>query len=754
MSVLSYPRIFFQGFMCWDPPTGNNNDQFPTYAYDKAELNWCYLKQFSICQSNFKTTFRPWFLSEQTYIDRKGKQQVSPPAEWNMFGTNACYFVQYENMAEGISRKSRITGGATAYRKPVLGDPLFGKPIALIGDLFGSPEAERPGRLVDNNPASSYSSQIYFNSMSFGDEQIGLSGPCYRRMHSRFIGTLRNPNLPSAGHVSVTWQTCFPKDGVTINAGGSTLLQTLQQLIASGRAKGVMVRFNTYLNLYYQNGYFNGSPKVPHALADTPAIYKDGLATGNQLVNPCYSRVLGVIGPWYDGELVSVPQGRFLATQVPLPVKPNDTPHPMRLTSSMVHGGPPPDLAAPAAVAGSNINVPPADPQPVVMLSVTLVEIDYTNGMISIDALNTFPEWFWQGDKMDLGTVTLAVQDSQGGLTTIAILAYADYNQHSYETNGGIIDIKFDPDPKKGPGQKIKEGTLVVTAVAATSPKPAVVNALVERPWAAQTDDRGIYLNEGEAKSFDVSVFFKGQRAANAKLLVAKYAPALTSDPNSYVGAPVLAIAATAPQIVNITNGQTHTVPTDGKNPIQTNVTIVDVDTNGVAHVNISAASAGLPVLMFYPFQAGTTPPQPQQEFDNQVPSGVSFYTTIRVLSFDDAFVDKFIDVWNSPHDPTKAYDPAKAWDFIYSNILYLYDMIFPVMLRFVPLGDRQRVEAAIDQVLALIAPSYFAESTLAMPITRDLSEGKRTVLQLWGGLVKRNYPPQPISKPVPPPAA
>jgi hypothetical protein len=28
------------------------------------------------------------------------------------------------------------------------------------------------------------------------------------------------------------------------------------------------------------------------------------------------------------------------------------------------------------------------------------------------------------------------------------------------------------------------------------------------------------------------------------------------------------------------------------------------------------------------------------------------------------------------------------------------------------------------------------------------MSEGKRSVLQLWGGLVKRGYPPQPIQKP------
>jgi hypothetical protein len=744
MSVLSFPRIFFQGFMCWDIPTGNNNDQFPTYAYDKAELNWGYLKQFGITPSNFRTTFLPWCTSEQKYPNG-----VSPPGEWNFFGTNGCYFVQYENVADGIVRKSRITGGASAYKTPVSQDTLFGKPIALIGDMFGSPENPRPARLVDNNPASSYSSQIYFNSMSFGDAQTGFSGPCYRRMHSRFIGTLRNPNLPSAGHVSVTWQTCFPKDGLVINAGASTLLLNLQKMIASGQAKGIMVRFNTYLNLYFQNGYFNGSPKKPHVLADQPAIYKEGLATGNQLVNPCYSRVLGVIGPWYDDELVSVPEGRFLATSgAPLPLKSSAAAHPVHLTAAVIKGGPPSELAAPVAVAGPNINVPPAQPTGVVQLGVTFAEIDYTNGVISLDTLNTFPELFWQGDKVDLGTVTLAVQDGQGNSTTIATLAYADYNTNSYETNGGIIDIKFDPGPN-GPAQKIKDGTLIVTAVAGSP--PTVFKALVEKPWSANTDDRGIYLNEKGSTTFDVAVFFKGKRASNAKLMIAKYAPALTSDPNSYVGAPVLAIASTAPQIVNVTNGQTSTVSTGGSPSIKTNVTVVDVDANGVAHVNIQAASAGLPVLMFYPFQAGAAQPQPQQQFDGDVPSGVSFYTTIRVLSFDDAFVDQFIKVWNSPPAPAKPYDPALAWNFVYNNILYLYDMIYPVMLRFVPLGDRQRVEAAIDQVLALIAPSYFAESTLAMPITRDLSEGKRMVLQLWGGLVKKNYPPQPISKPSPP---
>jgi hypothetical protein len=743
MSVFAFPRIYFQGFMAWDPPTGNNNDQFPTYAYDQAALNWPYLALFGITPGNFQVAFRPWLSSNlQWNVRPNGDAVYSPPGEWNLFGSNACFFVQYVDKAQGIDRRSRITGGAMSLDKPVAQDALFGKPIELIGDLFGSPEAARPGRLVDNNPASSYSSQIYFNSMRFGDAQAGIAGDCYRRMHSRYIGSLRNPNLPSAGHTAVTWQTCFPAQQGLITAGNSQLLAALQKMMDSGKAKGVMVRFNTYLNLYYQNGYFNGSPKRPESLADTPAMYKEAFRTGNQFSNPNYSRVLGVIGPWFDDELVSVPEGRFVALPQPVPIKnPQIDGKPRsasaRLSDAEIHGGPAMTaMVRPTAVAGANINIPPPDPKPLITLGVTPMQVDTANNIISIDLLNTFPEMYWQGDKIDLGAIELCVQNDQGATTPIATLKYGDYNQANYEKTGGILDVKFAPALAK----QIADGTLVLHATA----DGKTITALAERPWMAQTDDRGIYLNEGEKRSFDVSVFYKGKRAPNVKLMIAKYAPAIDPDnPLSYVGAPVKAIAAADPQIVNVTNGQNSTVKvSNGGGTIETNVTVVDVDANGVARVDIAAASAGLPVLMFYPFRPGSPLPTPQYDFDDAVPSGVSYYTTIRVLSFDDAFVDQFVQLWNS------TFDPAKAWDFVYSNILYLYDMIFPVMLRFVPLGERARVEGAVDQVLTLIAPSYFAESTLAMPITRDLSQGKRTVLQLWGNLVKRNYPPQPISRP------
>jgi hypothetical protein len=66
--------------------------------------------------------------------------------------------------------------------------------------------------------------------------------------------------------------------------------------------------------------------------------------------------------------------------------------------------------------------------------------------------------------------------------------------------------------------------------------------------------------------------------------------------------------------------------------------------------------------------------------------------------------------------------------------------MIFSVMLKYVNLGSRDAVEASADPISALIAKDMAAESTFAMPITRDLSDGKRLALQLWLYLVKNKY--------------
>jgi hypothetical protein len=761
MSVLSLPRIYFTGAMCWDPATGNNNDYFPTYDDEQAALNWGFFNQFGIdiTPANFGTTFRPWAIANQT-INFPSPQQPTTgiPGEWNYFGGNGAYFTQYADPSTGIDRTTRITGGMINPGQPVTSDPLIGTPVTVLGDPFGDPQPKPPGRLIDNNPTSVYSAQIYFNSMAIGNESANIAAPRADRMQARFVNFKRNFNLAAAGGASVTWQACFPiSSGLKINAGKSNLLAQLQAAIGPGKAKGIMVRFNTYLNLYFQNGYFNDFKPRPKSAGELPAAYDAALKSGNLFSNPCYSRVVGVIGPWYDDELNTCPEGRYLAPP-PTPVLCNpraaqacwqnqSLERPMMRKSA--HQA---SEQVSAGISGP-INVPAASLKTYGQLGVAVAEFhDQSNvlsNVLSIDLLNTFPEWFWQGEKVDFKDIDIGVVSPNNSYTKIATLASASYAQANYESAGGIVDLPINSQQ----ASLLKDGQIVFLAqpgvwVATVDSQGKLQQSktqviLAETPLTAQTDSRGIYLNESESSSFQISVKHRGKPAAGASVLIVKYNPPDATSNN------VNAVPVGGPQVVNITNGRplVVTVTPDFEQPIQTNAAVFQADANGMVNVDIQAAGPGFPVLVFYPYLSGSPVPQATGSFDEV---GTAMFTTIRVLSYDDAFVEQFVQLWNSVDDPASRYDPAKAWNFVYSNILYLYDMIFPVMLRYVPLGDRTRVEAAIDQVLTLISPKYFPESTIAMPITRDLSRGKRTVLELWGGLVKRGYPPQPITAPAP----
>ena len=44
-----------------------------------------------------------------------------------------------------------------------------------------------------------------------------------------------------------------------------------------------------------------------------------------------------------------------------------------------------------------------------------------------------------------------------------------------------------------------------------------------------------------------------------------------------------------------------------------------------------------------------------------------------------------------------------------------------------------------------MVEEDWVNGSTLYMPVTRELSAGKRLILQAWGDLVVRKYPQQPL---------
>ena len=70
--------------------------------------------------------------------------------------------------------------------------------------------------LVDLEPYGSYSSQLFFDTMSFGiDGGCRIFAPRSSRVTDRYINLGRNPVYYIAGFASVIWQTSFAKaDGL------------------------------------------------------------------------------------------------------------------------------------------------------------------------------------------------------------------------------------------------------------------------------------------------------------------------------------------------------------------------------------------------------------------------------------------------------------------------------------------------------------------------------------------------------------
>jgi hypothetical protein len=702
--------------MEWDPCTFNNNDwqAFPTYDPTNVALNWAFLasqgpQPGGITQTNFTSTFRPWAIALQ---DDKNPNDLPPhgppgrrvPTEWNMFGTHGVSFVQHNEY------KTTIIGGDIGYQQPVTSDPIIGGTVRIAGDGGGG-----PGRLVDTNPVSPWSSQIYFGKLDFtgSSPNSSFSGPRVCRMHSRWLNPSRIYNANSmltapASAIGVCFQTCIPYGQVSWPASSaSPLITHLKHAASQPGAQGIMVRFAAYVSLYFMNGILNSRKEQPRNYEDLAALLKtawdawnaNGSDTSKFFSNPCYSHIVGAVGVWNDGELASAPGGRCLAADAQV----------APLNASAAKG---PAVARPVRPSGHELRTvaTTADTAATVPLGPAAVHIDYTANLISLDFNAAVPELGvpgqWQSNlvKADFGPLAVGVM-TNGNFTSIATIDYTQYQQSAYEAKAGIIDIPF----PSGAADLLRSGALAIQAQGQT--------ALLEQAYTAETDTRGIYLDQNGQTAFGVTVCQGGVPKVGATVLIAQYDSGLNLVP------------ASQPPFVAFTTGEPTTVPSSGST-VTTNVTIVQTDANGYATVGISAQNTGFPVLAFFPYSGGTLP-QPPVSFDF---TDDAFYTTVRVLPFDDSVPQDFVDCWN------KNRDQAQAWNFIYGEILYVYDMLFNVMLRFVNLGNRQAVESNIGGIWPLISEGAAAESTNAMPITRDMSAGKRRALQLWIYLVANNY--------------
>ncbi|GID08266.1 hypothetical protein [Pseudomonas sp. 008] len=785
MSVLNFPRIYLNGHMFWNPPTANNNDVFPLYDAVNMDINWPFVNFYDITRQNAPNKLMPWVISPVnnvpdyvSMVPTNGSPTPYIPAEWDLFGDNACGTVSYDDI------RSVVIGGELQANNYIAQDALVGKNYQLLGNPFGS-ASPTAARFVDISPWQNTFTALYFDKLMLGDDKCGLTLNRQYRMLDRFL----NFNWGALGglkYVTTTWQTCFPQENLEWVIGNSALLSQLQQQMKQQGARGLMFRFSTYLTYYDKNGIFNDFPPInTHSttaadMAKVQAMYQKGLDNVSDIFfNPAYSRTAATLGLWFADEYPTAPAGRRLVSANPVPVFKTN--------------------------------------QPVNATSITLgvMSAQITGNTLSLDLGNTFPFYpvdsnapIPTAEKFHAGNYLLGVR-KDGQFNPVINFGFEQYRQAAFDKRSGLLDFTLNDADKA----TLQAGPLELQLQGTQTPQIASTQQM----WTAEVIESGSFIDVGDHKTLQIMVQKDGKPAANTVLWVAEYGNPFSVTTSNYYLAfsnpadftlfydhpadrtlnkpnlpqfnDMLAISShlatgsgrglTALQAVDTSNAGPSGIPVnyqqflhdlgkpvavnlrpcltfdsaisrtgtlrDAQNSI-VNYSVAKITTNasGIAQLGVSARAPGFPTLRFFVQEDHNNPAVPFSF--NYTQAYTDFLAPMRVLPLDPQLQQDFITYWNSIC--TRQNAATLLWEnFIYPRILQTFYYLYPIMNKFMPLNSQARVEGAIDQLIVLISKEYQEESTLAMPITRDMSQSRRAVLELWAqSLVKRNYPPIPLN--------
>lgn len=426
MSVLEIPRIYFKGEIGWDPVTTNNYP--PTAApasYDEDDCDS--ILNSAVVRAANVAAFRSAAVNE-----------IVKAGNWNPAGSYRSPF--YNTRITGVD-----TGGGLD-----TGDPFVGAPIAFTG------------MLVDCEPYGAFSSQLFFDDMSFG-----IAGGCrifgkrVQRFSDRYINFAANPNNNMiAGVASVLWQTCFAKDlGLQIDAHDSPALQQLLACMNDPDVLGVMTRFVTYRTVYYDDPTLsNGSAE---STAQGQALQRKFAAGGFQ-PNPARSLLVGTVGIWRKGDPLHEPGDRtLLTTGIPISVS-ND----------------PKISPASCGTAWARVGT----------------------DRITLDLSNCVPWASRTPEKVDLGELTLTAEDPPPAVAVmdVATIPFGRYDQAAYEATSGIVDIPLKP----GLAATLARMNLGLSGTGG--------RYLTEAPLRAIPGDPNLYLDQGGVVDTTVQVLDRG----------------------------------------------------------------------------------------------------------------------------------------------------------------------------------------------------------------------------------------------------
>ena len=755
MGSAHFPRIYFDGYHYWNPNTVNNNDYggpledhgINTYDAAEASPDWQgYLKDVGVDHE----AFPKWAQTKLAYTASRDL----PPAEWGYFGGQEAGLVtdtepQIDDPNfSAPARKTRTTGFTAADGSyHAAGDPWLGQAVQWGGN------GGVPVKLVDVNPQSFWSSQIFCDTFTLGTSDTGFSGRVAGRMHSRFIGTKAHnynalEDLVIASGYACIFQTCLPRDSITY-AGDGPLRSQFEDAIRRG-AEGFMVRFSSYATLYFQGAAFAGlAPGNRYPLLDKmsqlylsysgqQAEYEAGKLAEPPIrpMSRAYSRVVGWIGLWMPGELATVPGGRFL---IPY----DDALNSNKVSNKVSPSNLPGLLYGPAPKKPDNSDGPAYAPQP---LGPATVEVTVGNDdvveRLTIDLAMVVPERDSSGTKCDFGPMTMTLGNPAAPSTSNAPASSAGvwdiaYDQATYERFGGLVDL-----PGNGlTATQLASNALFVSVESYDGPNGPShrMTALQETATTAQTDTRGMYAEQpgappdGDAQSprpgmpsvaptCTVHVRYRamapkdfpGPTKPTLRLTWSAYDAQL--DPINPPDSGPMEVRYRDPSgnwaLFPYAPEQAISVPSDG------NVEIQVISKGGAP----SDAGGAIPNLVFLPWEQsqGGYVGAPFVSADGVGGIGSAFYAVVCCLPWHNNLADAF-DEWLAKETP----QVAEVNDTVFKEVFENYLLAFPTM-DFI--ANPQQFQEWRGRSLALTDPEMFDHASY-MPVSRTLTAGQRHIL-------------------------
>ena len=674
MSYLMRPRAHFKGVFTANVPTANNDKV--SMALDEPNVQpWN-------PQNLTDAAFRAWMMQTRDITPPGGTSTTWLNSYFNYFGDCAMTFNSRDG--SGTTTRSAMTSGivpdGTIYQPGQ--DPFLSGYVELLGHPFFDKRSN--ALMVDLDPVGIYGTQIFsgqFRVVAGGGATpaVLLSGenPTRACLYDLYFDRNINPSELGPQMGAGVWQMAIATKDLTFGAdvSNSPTLSALQAAAQAGL--GLVVRYVTYFTL---------SGISEEELGNK---FKES----NYAANAASGRIVGTIGAWSsDDPLLSAPTGRvFLGT--------NRLARPVGARAFLPAGRDKvPTIAATAAPAA-------AAAVPTYVLGPIVAWVDTAHGNVVLDCGTTIPEDTGvrtppaPGDlhKTDYGTLTLTIT-SGGQEQTVNQIPYAQYNRAAYELAGGIIEVPYSAamagalaDPNgilKLYGTVNGTNQLLIDEIAFAT---------------IGTDDRCLYLQVNETVSYRVRPLWKGRPmpGQSVALTLSQYTYTAADVPNQLVNKQLVPLTAAEDYVVSL--------PANG-----TYVT----DAQGCVTFSVRGLKPGAVMIRYQP-SGDTFDPNPPGCLPPYGYFGFVSYNAFRVL----------------PDDNFDAVPDAQiTWDFVYQNVIRYFYLIYPAMFLHLPFQN----EATAQQNAAMISQMVAKDSwntTTYMPVSRDLSDGKRKLLQRWCAL-------------------